>query len=91
MAARRSLEFRGSATLDSRKMLIKCPDRMKSTDYVKIQDIFDQKLNLRRLTFHQDNARVHKAHIVEYYFRCHGVNVLKRLPCNPDLNIIENM
>ena len=72
-------------------MLIKCPDRMNSTDYVKILNNFDQNVNFPGLIFQQDTDPVHKAHIVEDYFRRHKRSTLKWPVDSLDLRIIENM
>ena len=88
---KRSLMFWGAVRFDGRKMLVKCPNRMKSTDYLEILQKFDEKLNIPGLIFQQDNAPIHKSQIVGQFFEQRRWNVLEWPPYSPDLNIIENL
>ena len=74
--------FWGAVGFNDRKMLDKCPARIKSLHHVKTLDTFNLKLNVPGFIFQQDNAPVHKAHVVQDYFRRHGWNVKEWPPCS---------
>ena len=83
--------FWRAVRFDGRKKLVKCPNRMKSTDYLEILQKFDEKLNIPGLIFQQDNAPIHKSQIVGQFFEQRRWNVLEWPPYSPDLNIIEKL
>ena len=43
------------------------------------------------LIFMQDNASIHTAHKMRFWFETHGVEVMEWPPYSPDLNPIEHL
>ena len=72
-------------------MLIKCPDRMKSDDYVRtlhqaLGDVITDQVILQH-----DNSPVHKAEIVNDWIRDKKTLAIDCPSYSPDLNLIENV
>jgi transposase len=44
-----------------------------------------------RSIFMQDNAPIHKAHIIRDWFASRGINIIDWPPYSPNLNLIENL
>ena len=71
-------------------MLIKCPDRMKSDDYVRflhqaLEDVITDEVILQH-----DNCSVHKAETVNDWLRDNQILAIDWPSYSPDLNLIEN-
>lgn len=83
---------------DGRSRLLRCPDRMNSTEYQN--EILTPSLNFIRhrnpslrdsIVYMQDGASCHTSRSTEAYLQAHRVNVLAPWPANsPDLNPVEH-
>ena len=52
--------LRGAIRSDGRKMLIKCPNKLKAAGYLEFLKNYE-KIYFRDIIFQQDNAPVHKS------------------------------
>ena len=57
---KRSLMFRGAIQSDGRKLLVKCPNKLKTLGYLEILKIY-KKMHFLDIIFQQDNAPAHKS------------------------------
>ena len=85
---KRLIMFWGIVRSDGQKILIKCPDRMKSDDYVRN---LHQVLGEDEVILQHDNCPVHKAEIVNDWLRDNQVLAIDWPSYSPDLNLIENV
>lgn len=88
----KSLMIWGTINYDGSRMLVRCPPRLNSDEYIKILSEHFVPFYDSEKIFMQDNAPIHKSKKVMQYIGETGINYIDDWPAqSPDLNIIENM
>lgn len=88
----KSLMFWGCIKEDGTRMLIKCPDRLNSAEYINILNQGLKPIYEPHDVFQQDGASCHKARTTISFIEKEKICYLSDWPAqSPDLNIIENL
>ena len=88
---KRSLSFWGIISSTRQKILVKCPDRLRSRNYSQILEKVGPEIFGVNTIFQQDNCLIQKANCVTSYLRENLIDALEWSAYSPDLNIIENL
>jgi hypothetical protein len=82
----------GFITSDGIGMLLKCSNRMTAYDYLSIMErAAVPACSSFGMMYIDDNAPIHRAHVVQQWKAQYGVPCLDWPPYSPDMNPIENV